>query len=76
MVPYFFRRRPGKKQHLTMAVAYRVALLHIEAKPGRDANLKHGQLKPEYMEEGLRRESGSVHVEGAEQESDESGTRT
>ncbi|KAH8426381.1 sugar porter family MFS transporter [Aspergillus melleus] len=33
---------------------------------------KHGQLKPEYLEEALRRTSTSVHVAGQKMDSDES----
>lgn len=33
---------------------------------------KHGQLKPEYLEEVIRRESVSVHVAGEKAESEES----
>lgn len=33
---------------------------------------KHGQLKPEYLEEAVRRESASVHVAGEKFDSEES----
>ena len=33
---------------------------------------KHGQLKPEYLEEAFRRTSHSVHVAGEKMDSDES----
>lgn len=37
---------------------------------------KHGQLKPEYLEEAIRRESASVHVAAEKFDSDESANET
>lgn len=35
---------------------------------------KHGELKPEYLEEAMRHASADLHIAGAKFDSDESGT--